>query len=118
MTTEAPPDGWHRFDGGRSLGEAGSEGGVIVLDEEHDAGSRITIERGGQTAPFSITCGVYGWMCHTRFFATLAEATSACRTMMPELARLAGEERGEDEDENAYLCRMGVEVERFVNAFP
>ncbi len=71
---------WHAFDGGASAGQQGSEGGVIVLDEEHADGARITLERDGH-APWSITCGVYGWMLHTRFFSSRDEAVAALEPM-------------------------------------
>ena len=45
-------------------------------------GARITLEQDGYT-PFSITCGIYGWMVHTRFFATRDEAE-------PEYERMKG----------------------------
>jgi hypothetical protein len=64
---------WQSFDEGRTIGESGSEKGVILLDEEHVDGARITLERDGYT-PFAITCGIYGWMAHTRFFANEEEA--------------------------------------------
>jgi hypothetical protein len=28
--------------------------------EEHPAGARISLERDGQDAPFTTTCGIYG----------------------------------------------------------
>jgi hypothetical protein len=67
---------WHAFDNGTSVGTKGPEQGTIVLDEEHAYGARITLERDGKNAPWAITCGVYGLMFHTRFFATrpIAEA--------------------------------------------
>ena len=68
---------WHPFANGSSLGERGSEDGTIVLDEEHSDGARITLEQGGHVAPWSITCGVYGSMVHTRFFVTHGEAEAA-----------------------------------------
>ncbi|HEV2666527.1 MAG TPA: hypothetical protein VG324_16535 [Blastocatellia bacterium] len=60
---------WREFNKGQSIGERGSESGIIIRDEEHDGGARVTLERGGYT-PFSITCGIYGWMAHTAFFAS------------------------------------------------
>jgi hypothetical protein len=60
---------WRQFNKGQSIGERGSELGIIIRDEEHDDGARVTLERGGYT-PFSITCGIYGWMAHTAFFAS------------------------------------------------
>src|SRR5205085_8804251 len=60
--------GWSNFDSGKSLGTMGTEDGVIRRDEEHDEGARITMEQGGKTAPWSITCGIYGWTYMTRYF--------------------------------------------------
>lgn len=62
--------GWTAFDDGKSLGTGGSEGGIIRRDEEHDFGARITLEEGGSVAPWAITCGIYGWMFHTRYFGS------------------------------------------------
>jgi hypothetical protein len=53
----------------------GSESGVIIRDSEHPRGARITLERAGTVAPYSITCGIYGCMAHTRFFSTEIEAS-------------------------------------------
>ena len=64
------------------------ENGTIILDEEHVDGARITIERGGSTAPLSITCGIYGWMVHTRFFDTETEARRECEEMKVALAEI------------------------------
>ncbi len=68
------PD-WRPFNDGVTIGTEGSESGTIVRDQEHPLGARLTLERWGQTAPLAITCGVYGWMVHTRFFASEAKAT-------------------------------------------
>jgi hypothetical protein len=63
---------WSRFvDEKGAPAVTGSEGGTIVLDEEHGLGARITLEKDGAIAPFTITCGIYGWMAHTRFFSNL-----------------------------------------------
>ncbi|MBV8857309.1 MAG: hypothetical protein JOZ02_10290 [Acidobacteria bacterium] len=78
---------WHPFDEGRSIGQRGSEDGSILLDEEHPLGSRITLERGGY-GPFSITCGINGWMVHTRFFADEAEARNAFEEMKAGLVNI------------------------------
>ncbi|MCP3856235.1 MAG: hypothetical protein GY745_13965 [Actinomycetia bacterium] len=53
---------------------------MIVLDEEHVDGARITPERDAH-APWSITCGVYGWMVHTRFFSSQDEAAAELERM-------------------------------------
>jgi len=79
---------WNAFDNGKTIGQRGSESGRIIRDEEHTDGARITLERDGQTAPFAITCGIYGWMVHTRFFGAESEAQSAFESMRSELTRI------------------------------
>jgi hypothetical protein len=79
--------GWYRFDAGSSIGESGSDNGIILRDEEYVEGARITLERDGYT-PFAITCGIYGWMVHTCFFSTEQEANEAFESMKAELERI------------------------------
>lgn len=79
---------WCPVDDGTAKEKRGSENGVIVRDEEHPHGARITLEQSGDTAPFSITCGIYGWMVHTRFFANEFEASSAFDEMKSALAAI------------------------------
>ena len=56
---------WHAFAGGTSTGTKGSEGGTITLDEEHPDGARITLEQGGQTAPWASRAACTGsWSIH------------------------------------------------------
>lgn len=64
---------WIQFKAGEELGQKGSEGGIIVRDEEHIEGARITLEKDGNIAPYSITLGIYGLMFHTHFCSTLEE---------------------------------------------
>jgi uncharacterized membrane protein len=61
---------WHPFDDGGTIGTLGSESGTILRDDEHEGGARITLERDGCSAPFAITCGVYGSMVHTRQYGS------------------------------------------------
>jgi len=79
---------WRPFDGGSTIGQHGSEDGEIVRDEEHEDEARITLERGGHTAPFAITCGIAGWMLHTRFFGSESEAQVEFEGMKEALARI------------------------------
>src|SRR5437879_10378671 len=51
------------MDSGKTVGTRGSEEGLIVSDEEH----------GGCTAPWSVTCGIYGSFLHTAFASSEAE---------------------------------------------
>jgi hypothetical protein len=71
-----------------SPGARGSEDGAVLRDDEHDDGARITLERDGRHAPFAITCGIYGWMMHTRFFGAETEAESAYQDMKADLTAI------------------------------
>ena len=79
---------WRPLEEGATLGQPGSEQGIILRDEEHDLGARITLERATSVAPFAITCGIYGWMLHTRFFASEDEANAQYGQMKDALSAL------------------------------
>lgn len=70
---------WTPFDGGRSIGSVSGEGDLILYDEEHRDGARITLKRGRQYVTVSLN--IYGWMDHTRFFNTDADAQREYRAM-------------------------------------
>lgn len=63
---------WVAYDDGRSIGTVSSEDGVILRDDEHPAGARITLKRGNKYV--LVSCSLYGKMDHTRFFVTVSEA--------------------------------------------
>ena len=67
---------WYIFDNSNSIGEKGSEGGIILSDFEKSNGARITIEQDGNIAPFSVTIGIYNLMFHTYFCSSQEEAIS------------------------------------------
>jgi hypothetical protein len=79
---------WHRFENGGTLGKRGSEEGTMVRDEEYSLGARISLERDCRAAPFAITCGIHGWMLHTRFFSSKFEAETQYEAMKSALAVL------------------------------
>lgn len=97
---------WRPFDQGHSVGSVGSEGGIILMDEEHIEGARVTLERGGASAPFSITCGIYGWMVHTIFLADKAAAYRAFEQIKAELTEIVKLIPNDDEPE--LLTKMNV----------
>ena len=72
---------WFAYDDGRSIGSVGAEGGEILRDEEHEAGARVTLKRGSSYV--SVSCNVYGWMDHTRFFGSVTEAQREYMLMKP-----------------------------------
>lgn len=47
------------------LGSTGSEGGLVLEDEEYKSACRITLEKCPRH--YAITSGVYGGMVHTAF---------------------------------------------------
>lgn len=96
----------------------GSENGIIQRDEEYSALARITLERDSHT-PLAITCGVYGWMVHTRFFATEEEANEAFEAMRVELARITDLIPSRtDPRANERLSVVAGEMRAFVEKFP
>src|SRR2546426_803519 len=84
MSGEKGRSRWYPVDNGVTVGQKGSEEGTIVSDEENVDGARITLERDGRT-PFSITCGIYGWMVHTHFFSDEASARDSRQEMKESL---------------------------------
>lgn len=109
---------WIPLDDGATIGQSGSESGIILRDDEHPLGARITLERGGDTAPYAITCGIYGWMMHTHFSAAEAEAQRDYDRMREALtsilAGMSDSDSPEDEDRRA---RTVSAIERFVDDF-
>ncbi len=56
---------WTTCNEGKTLGQKGSENGIILKDEEYANSCRITLEK--CTRYCAITCGIYGCMVHTAF---------------------------------------------------
>lgn len=88
---------WYSIEDGKTIGQIGSENGIIIADEEFDKNCRITIEKDGCMAPYSITCGVYGLIFHTTFAGTEDEIKSKYEGMKQELQAFM--ESNEDESE-------------------
>lgn len=107
---------WYPFDGGQSLGQAGSESGSIVLDDEHPLGARITLEMGGYH-PYSITCGVYDLMVHTCYFRDEPSARGAFNAMKPELVAIL-ELLPLASDPHPDLSAARSRIEYFITRFP
>lgn len=79
---------WDPYENGGTLGQKGSEEGTMVRDEEHSLGARISLEHDCRVAPFAITCGIYGWMLHTRYFSSEDKAETEYERMKNALAAL------------------------------
>lgn len=100
---------WHATDNGATIGTEGSERGTIVLDEEHPDGARITLEREGKIAAWSITCGVYGLMAHTRFFADRPTAEAEYEAMKPALQAILAQLDTAEPDVQGHHAQSFVE---------
>lgn len=112
-------DSWLKVDAGRSVGLVGSEGGTILLDDEHVDGARITLERDAHSIPFAITCGVYGWMVHTRFFNGETEARrdyDAMKVALSDLVSLLSQLDSKGEDD--AWSSAAAECSKFIGRFP
>jgi len=109
---------WYDFDEGYSIGTSGPDGGLIVRDEEHQSGARMTIEEDGSFAPFSITCGIYGWMFHTRYFPTESEAVEGFELMKIDLDEILKLFSTEDEADEDTFNAVAEEISEFVEKYP
>jgi hypothetical protein len=107
---------WIPFENGTTIGATGSEGGTILRDELHREGARITLERAARR--FAITCGVYGWMVHTRFFADGSEAAAEYEAMKPAMAAILARLPRADEDAEAAVPEVAEVLDEFIARFP
>ena len=111
--------GWSPADITPDSSERGTEGGEIVRDEEHDLGARITLERLSSDGPYAITCGVYGWMVHTRFFEARDDADRAMVDMMRDLdAIVLTIPRNDDPHVDVKVDAVSDAISTFVDQYP
>lgn len=106
MPDDAAADGgaWTPYESGSTIGQRGSDDGLIMGDEEYCESARITLERdcrayGKPAIPFTITCGIYGLMVHTRFFGDEFHARQQLNEMKTALATLVDQLPADCEDE-------------------
>jgi hypothetical protein len=110
---------WLPFEGGQTIGQTGAEGGVIIRDDEHPDGARITLEQGCLNAPFAITCGVYGWAVHSRFLADDETAQHAFDAMRGALSGILALVPREDDPDMADKSEAVADaIAAFVERYP
>ncbi len=109
---------WYDFDDGFSIGTSGSEDGLIVRDEEHRDGARMTLEEDGSFSPFSVTCGIYGWTVHTRYFSSKSEADEEFGKMKIDLNKILDLISEIDERDEDALAAVAEEISEFVEKYP
>jgi hypothetical protein len=110
-----PESTWHAFDIGSTFGQKGTASGETLRDEEHALGARITLEQNTNIAPFAITCAIYGWMVHTRFFGAEDEAMAEYDKMKSAISEII-----KPFSDPAHDDRRATEkaIEAFVESFP
>lgn len=79
--------------------QIGSEGGLIVLDEEYKDYCRITLEKCERY--YAITCGVYGGMMHTAF-CNSAQYQETYNNMKKDLQEFIDKDTSGDEEIEFY----------------
>jgi hypothetical protein len=111
---------WREAENGSTIGTRGSEKGLILRDEEHSAGARITLEAvgGSLPIPFAIACGLYGWFVHTCFLGAEQEAMSAYEAMRGELGRIAEMKDESSADADEHGSKILRAIDDFVDRFP
>ncbi len=109
---------WEPFDNGATFGTRGSEGGTVDRDEEHSQGARITLEHGCTHAPLAITCGIYGWTFHTRFFGCMEEAKREYDSMKVPIEEILAGIPIEAEASRERMSDVSTALEAFVKRFP
>ena len=110
---------WYDYDEGYSVGTSGADGGLIVRDEEHSFGARLTLEEEASSAPFSITCTIYGWMSHARFFTEESEADEEFDRMKIEMEKILSLIPADEEDADEETHEeIADEIADFVEMFP
>ena len=77
---------WQPYNRGRSIGVKGSEGSVIMRDEEHPLGARMTIKQGKGFV--SVSCNIAGKIDHTRFFKEMRAAEREYANMQKEMEKV------------------------------
>jgi hypothetical protein len=109
---------WYDFDDGFSIGTSGPEGGLIVRDEEHRDGARITLEEDGSFSGFSVTCGIYGWTVHTIYFSEEYEADKEFGKMKDDLSRILELISETDQRDEEAIAAVEEEINEFVEKYP
>ena len=94
---------WDKVENGTIIGQKDSENGCIIADEEYKKSCRITLEINGEIAPYSITCGIYGLMCHTIFAENEKEGIYKYNAIKEELEIFID---SDNEDEIGEWCNQ------------
>jgi hypothetical protein len=86
-----------------------TEGGVVVREEVHPYGARICLEKGCESAPWAITCGIYYRLMHTTWCNDETNALERYDEMNLELEHIM------ELDDDQASARA---IEDFVDKYP
>ena len=103
---------WVAYKNGASLGKLSAEGGVIMRDEEHTYGGRITLKQGKTF--IAVSCHIYGWIDHTRFFNSTIEAQREFVVMKSKIGSMLDDILAAGEND----LKMWEAIADFVRKFP
>jgi len=103
---------WSIFNNGKTIGTTSGEGGLILSDEFNPNGARITLKRGNSYV--SVSIHIKGWMDHTRFFNTDADAQREYRAMRSAVVSVLGIINTEGVSE----IKVWEAISDFVRRFP
>jgi hypothetical protein len=103
---------WHKYNEGKSINMGMAEDDVILRDDEHQLGARITLKRAKDF--LSISGHVYGWVDHTRFFTTISEAEREYVAMKKAL----GTVMNVIEETDSKEIKVWEAISEFIRRFP
>ena len=103
---------WSIYNKGKTIGTTTAEGGLILSDESNDDGARITLKRGNSYV--SVSLHIHGWMDHTRFFSTDADAQREYRAMRAAVINVLAVINAEGASE----IKVWEAISDFVRRFP
>lgn len=103
---------WINYKNGSTIGTTSAEGAVILRDEEHERGGRVTLKQGETFV--SVSCHIYGKIDHTRFFNSVPEAQRDFIVMKNVLGSILDDILGTGADE----IKVWEAIADFVRRFP
>lgn len=103
---------WLPYNNGITIGAKGPEGDIILMDDAHPIGARITIKQGAQY--FSVSCNIYNWINHARFFNTEDDAKREFLVMEEALLEIINLLSVRE----IYNIKVWEAISNFVRRFP
>jgi len=103
---------WQLYKEGTTIGTNTPLGDVILMDEVHSDGARLTIKRSSKYV--SVSCSINKWIEHTRFFNTVRDAKREYIAMKPVLVEITDLLQTADVNQ----LKVWEAISNFVRRFP